>query len=60
LPIGARLDLFAARGLVGLAVSTTVVAVLVEWGPLPAKAASVATTFAWNYPFAMASRFAIS
>jgi putative flippase GtrA len=48
-----QLILFAAGSLVGLAVSTLVVAVLVgAWGPLPAKAASIAATFAWNYLFA--------
>lgn len=47
-----QLLMFAAGSLAGLAVSTTVVALLVPlWGPLPAKAASVGVTFAWNYLF---------
>jgi putative flippase GtrA len=42
--------LFVAGNLAGLAISTLVVALLVgAWGPLPAKAASVGVTFAWNY-----------
>jgi putative flippase GtrA len=48
-----RLVLFVTGNLVGLALSTAVVASLVRaWGPLPAKAVSVAFTFAWNYIFA--------
>ena len=48
-----RLGLFATGNLVGLALSTAVVASLVRaWGPLPAKAVSVGFTFAWNYVFA--------
>ena len=48
-----RLGLFATGNLVGLALSTAVVASLVRtWGPLPAKAVSVGFTFAWNYFFA--------
>jgi putative flippase GtrA len=48
-----RLALFATGNLVGLALSTAVVASLVRaWGPLSAKAVSVGITFAWNYIFA--------
>jgi putative flippase GtrA len=48
-----RLALFATGNLVGLALSTAVVASLVRaWGPLPAKAVSLGFTFAWNYIFA--------
>ena len=47
-----RLMLFLAGNLLGLALSTTVVALLVKaWGPLLAKAASLGVTFAWNYAF---------
>ncbi len=47
-----RLALFATGNLVGLALSTAVIASLVRaWGPLPAKALSVGITFAWNYIF---------
>ncbi len=47
-----QLILFFAGNLLGLALSTTVVALLVKaWGPIFAKAASLAVTFAWNYLF---------
>jgi putative flippase GtrA len=47
-----QLMLFSAGNLLGLALSTTVVALLVKaWGPLFAKAASLGVTFAWNYVF---------
>lgn len=48
-----RLALFAIGSIGGLVVSTLVVAGLVRiWGLLPAKAASLIATFAWNYLFA--------
>jgi putative flippase GtrA len=44
--------LFVAGNLAALAISTLVVALLVgAWGPLFAKAASLAATFTWNYLF---------
>lgn len=47
-----QLILFVAGNLAGLALSTTVVALLVgAWGPFFAKTASVGATFAWNYLF---------
>jgi putative flippase GtrA len=47
-----QLVLFFAGNLLGLALSTTVVAILVKvWGPILAKTASLAVTFAWNYLF---------
>jgi putative flippase GtrA len=47
-----QLALFFAGNLLGLALSTTVVAILVKaWGPIFAKAGSLAITFAWNYLF---------
>jgi putative flippase GtrA len=50
---GAKLLLFAAGSVAGLALSTAVVALLAaRWGALPAKAASLCVTFCWNYLFA--------
>jgi putative flippase GtrA len=47
-----QLILFAAGNVAGLALSTLIVAALAgAWGPLSAKAASIAATFAWNYLF---------
>jgi putative flippase GtrA len=47
-----QLMLFFTGNLLGLALSTTVVALFVKaWGPLLAKAASLGVTFAWNYAF---------
>ncbi|HUI61522.1 MAG TPA: GtrA family protein [Steroidobacteraceae bacterium] len=48
----ARFAAFAVGSLVGLLLSTAVVAWLApHWGPLPAKGASIAASFSWNYLF---------
>ncbi len=49
-PLARRLPVFAAFNLVGLALSSLVVALLVPAvPPLAAKLAATAVTFAWNY-----------
>jgi putative flippase GtrA len=49
----ARLPMFIAANLAGLAISTAVVALLArDYGPLPAKIVSVGVAFIWNFVFA--------
>jgi putative flippase GtrA len=44
--------MFTTGSLVGLAFSTTTVALLApQYGPLPAKVAAIGVTFCWNYLF---------
>ncbi|HEY6482910.1 MAG TPA: GtrA family protein [Steroidobacteraceae bacterium] len=50
--LSTQLLLFLGGNLVGLALSTLVVAWLArDWGPLPAKVASIGASFAWNFAF---------
>jgi putative flippase GtrA len=47
-----QLPLFVMGNLVGLAISTAVVALLVRHtGPLPAKIVSIGASFLWNFTF---------
>jgi len=48
----AQLPLFVVGNLVGLALSTAIVALLQKHtGPLPAKIASIGASFLWNFTF---------